>query len=67
MREIFRGRQPAETAFGVRTDLDAETRLRLVGILMAMHLENRAAFDWLAPGATELTPTEATALARAPR
>jgi ABC-type phosphate/phosphonate transport system substrate-binding protein len=61
LREVFRGREPVSEAFVVRIDLEQETRLRLVGILVALHLENRTAFDWMAPGAAELTPTEASA------
>lgn len=62
LREVFRGRERLAEAYAVRTSLDQETRLRLVGVLVALHLENRAAFDWLAPGAAELTPTEADAV-----
>lgn len=62
LSEIWRGRARAPEAWAVRRDLDRETMLRLVGIMVALHLENRAAFDWMAPGARELGPTEADAL-----
>jgi hypothetical protein len=42
--------------------MDFETLHRLVGVMVALHLENPPAFKWLAPGAVELTPPEADAL-----
>ncbi|MBI1338919.1 PhnD/SsuA/transferrin family substrate-binding protein [bacterium] len=63
LKEIWRGRSSASVAWSVRLDMDRETMLRLVGVLVALHLENRPAFEWMAPGAGELTPTEAGALA----
>lgn len=61
LKAIWTGREHPRTAWTVRTDLDRETLYRLVGVLVALHLENRQAFDWMAPGATELTPVEADA------
>jgi ABC-type phosphate/phosphonate transport system substrate-binding protein len=62
LREVFRGRPRAKYAWAVRRDIDDNTRFRLVGIHVAMHLENPAAFGWAAGGARELEPTEASAL-----
>jgi ABC-type phosphate/phosphonate transport system substrate-binding protein len=62
LKEVWRGRARPERAFGVRSNMDLETLHRLVGVMVALHLENPPAFKWLAPGAVELTPTEADAL-----
>jgi ABC-type phosphate/phosphonate transport system substrate-binding protein len=62
LREVFRGRPRAAQAWAVRRDIDDATRFRLVGIHVALHLENPAAFGWVAQGARELEPTEASAL-----
>jgi ABC-type phosphate/phosphonate transport system substrate-binding protein len=62
LREVFRGRPRAAQAWAVRRDIDDDTRFRLVGIHVALHLENPAAFGWVAPAARELEPTEASAL-----
>jgi ABC-type phosphate/phosphonate transport system substrate-binding protein len=62
LRQVFRGRPRAAYAWAVRRDIDDDTRFRLVGIHVALHLENPAAFGWVAPGARELEPTEASAL-----
>lgn len=62
LREVFRGRPRAAQAWAVRRDIDDDTRFRLVGIHVALHLENPAAFGWVAQGARELEPTEASAL-----
>lgn len=67
LREVFRGRARAAEAWVVRRDIDNDTRFRLVGIHVALHLENRPAFEWIAPGAGELEPTEAAALGGAGR
>jgi ABC-type phosphate/phosphonate transport system substrate-binding protein len=67
LKEVFRGRPRAAQAWAVRRDIDDETRFRLVGIHVALHLENPAAFGWVAQGARELEPTEATALGFAAR
>lgn len=62
IKELWRGRPRAETAYSVRRDMDRELRFRLIGIHVALHLENPAAFAAIAPGAPELEPTEADAL-----
>jgi ABC-type phosphate/phosphonate transport system substrate-binding protein len=62
LRQVFRGRPRAAQAWAVRRDIDDDTRFRLVGIHVALHLENPAAFGWVAQGARELEPTEASAL-----
>ena len=55
----------AAGAIVVRQDMPLETRYRLIGIHMPMHLENKAAFAWAAswlPKAAEFEPTEAQSL-----
>jgi ABC-type phosphate/phosphonate transport system substrate-binding protein len=65
LREVWRGRPTPESAWVIRTEIDLETRVRLVGVHIALHLENPEAFAWIAPGAPLLEPTEAGALAPA--
>lgn len=68
LRVLMRARPEAALAIVVRKDIADETRYRLIGLHMPMHLENRAAFAWAsswAPGAAEFEPTEALALAAA--
>jgi ABC-type phosphate/phosphonate transport system substrate-binding protein len=66
LKVVWRARPEAERALAVRRDLPDPVRYRLLGVHMAMHLEDRAAFDWaaaqLAPGAADFQPAEATAL-----
>lgn len=65
IRILGRMRPQAAQAIVVRRDLSDETRYRLVGIHMPLHLENAAAFAWAAswaPNAAEFEPAEALAL-----
>ncbi len=62
LREIWRGRPPAAEAWSVRRDMPKESWARLVGIHLALFDEQPLIAQWLAPGATEIEPTEATAL-----
>jgi ABC-type phosphate/phosphonate transport system substrate-binding protein len=66
LAEIWRGRPRADLALGVRKDMPDVDRYRLLGVHLALHLENPVAFGWAAawaPGATEFEPAEADALA----
>lgn len=65
LRILARMRPQAERAIVVRRDISDETRYRLIGIHMPLHLENPAAFAWAAsgtPNAGEFEPAEALAL-----
>jgi hypothetical protein len=62
LREIWRGRPQAATAWAVRRDISPESWVRLVGIHVALFLEKPDVATWLAPGTNEIEPTEATAL-----
>lgn len=65
LRVLMKARPQAAQAIVVRKDIPDETRYRLIGIHMPMHLENRSAFAWAsswAPKAAEFEPTEALAL-----
>lgn len=66
LKVVWRARPEAEHAFAVRRDLPDPMRYRLLGVHLAMHLEDRPAFDWasaqLAPGAADFEPAEAQAL-----
>ncbi len=66
LKTVWRARPEAERAFAVRRDLPDPMRYRLLGVHLAMHLEDRPAFDWaaaqLAPGAADFEPAEAQAL-----
>lgn len=65
IRILARMRPQAERAIVIRRDMADETRYRLIGIHMPLHLENAAAFAWAAsgtPNAGEFEPTEALAL-----
>ena len=65
LRIVSRMRPQATRAVVVRRDIADETRLRLIGIHMPLHLENAAAFAWAtswAPDAAEFEPAEALAL-----
>jgi ABC-type phosphate/phosphonate transport system substrate-binding protein len=63
---VWRARPEAQRAFAVRRDMPDPLRFRLLGIHVAMNIEDRAAFDWaaaqLAPGAADFEPAEALAL-----
>jgi ABC-type phosphate/phosphonate transport system substrate-binding protein len=62
LREIWRGRSQAATAWVVRRDIPRESWARLVGIHVALFEEQPTIARWLAPGTSEIEPTEATAL-----
>jgi ABC-type phosphate/phosphonate transport system substrate-binding protein len=69
LRVVWRARPQAQRAFAVRRDLPDPARYRLLGVHLAMHMEDRPAFDWaaaqLAPNAADFEPAEAEALAPA--
>ena len=63
----WRARPQAHRAFAVRRDLPDPVRFRLLGVHVAMHLENKPAFAWAASqlsaaGAADFQPAEAQAL-----
>jgi ABC-type phosphate/phosphonate transport system substrate-binding protein len=66
LKVVWRARPQAERALAVRRDLPDPLRFRLLGVHMAMHMEDRIAFDWaaaeLAPGSADFEPAEALAL-----
>jgi ABC-type phosphate/phosphonate transport system substrate-binding protein len=63
---VWRARPQAQRAWAVRRDLPDPFRFRLLGVHMAMHLEDKAAFDWaasqLSSNAADFEPAEADAL-----
>lgn len=70
LKVIWRGRPRAVQAVVVRRDMPDELRFRLIGIHVALHLENKPAFAWASawmPQGAEFEPTEADALALAAR
>jgi len=62
LREIWRGRAQAETAWVVRRDIPLESWVRLVGIHVALFQDKPDVAHWLAPNTQEIEPTEAGAL-----
>lgn len=65
LKEIWRGRPAATEALVIRRDLSSDRRFQLIGIHIALHLENKAAFAFAArnaPGAGSFDATEADAL-----
>ena len=62
LREIWRGRSQATSAWVVRRDIPKESWVRIVGIHIALFQEMPDVAHWLAPLTTEIEPTEATAL-----
>ena len=66
LKAAWTARPQAQRAYAVRRDLADPLRYRLLGVHMAMNLENRPAFDWaagqLAPGGSDFQPAEALAL-----
>lgn len=62
LREIWRGRRPADQAWSVRRDIPLESHARIVGIHVALFQEMPHIARWLAPRTTEIEPAEATAL-----
>jgi ABC-type phosphate/phosphonate transport system substrate-binding protein len=66
LTELWRGRPRADLALAVRSDMPDLDRYRLLGVHLALHLENPPAFAWAAawaPQSTEFEPAEADALA----
>lgn len=63
---VWRARPQTQRAWAVRRDLPDPFRFRLLGVHMAMHLEDKPAFDWaasqLAPDGADFEPAEADAL-----
>ena len=69
LRILARMRPQADRAIVVRRDIADETRYRLIGIHMPLHLENAAAFAWATtwvPNAGEFEPAESLALVATP-
>ena len=69
LRVLARIRPQASQAIVVRQDMPLDTRYRLIGIHMPLHLESPAAFAWASawsPKAAEFEPTEAQALVATP-
>jgi hypothetical protein len=62
LREVWRGREPVAVAWSVSRNIAPESWAQLVGIHIALFLEQPAIAAWLAPGGREITPVEATAL-----
>ncbi len=62
LREIWRGRAQANTAWVVRRDIPLESWVRLVGIHVALFEDKPEVAHWLAPDTQEIEPTEASAL-----
>jgi ABC-type phosphate/phosphonate transport system substrate-binding protein len=66
LKVVWRARPEADRALVVRRDLPDPVRYRLLGVHLAMHLEDRPAFDWaaaqLGAGAADFEPAEAQAL-----
>lgn len=70
LKLVWRARPQAQRAFAVRLDMPDPLRFRLLGVHVAMNLEDKAAFAWassqLGPGAADFQPAEARALEAAP-
>lgn len=62
LKEIWRGRPMAQTAWSMRTDIPKESWARLLGIHIALPLEKPEIAKWFVPDAAEIEPTEAVAL-----
>ena len=66
LKVVWRARPEAERALVVRRDLSDPMRYRVLGVHLAMHLEDRPAFDWaaaqLTSGGADFEPAEAQAL-----
>jgi ABC-type phosphate/phosphonate transport system substrate-binding protein len=68
--EIWRGRPTADKAFATQSNMSNADRYQLVGIHIALHIQNKAAFEFVSqqfPGATSLDPSEAGALSAGTR
>lgn len=70
LKVVWRARPRAERAWAVRLDLPDPLRFRLLGVHVAMNLEDKPAFAWaasqLAADAADFQPAEARALEAAP-
>jgi ABC-type phosphate/phosphonate transport system substrate-binding protein len=66
LKPVWRARPQAQRAWAVRRDLPDPFRFRLVGVHVAMHLEDKAAFGWsasqLSTDAADFLPAEPLAL-----
>jgi ABC-type phosphate/phosphonate transport system substrate-binding protein len=68
LQVVWRARPQAQRAFAMRRDMPDPLRYRVLGIHVAMHLEDKPAFAWAASqlgasaGAGDLQPAEALAL-----
>lgn len=71
LKAVWAARPQAQRAYAVRRDLPDPLRYRILGVHMAMNLENRPAFDWAAAqlaeagkggAASDFQPAEALAL-----
>jgi ABC-type phosphate/phosphonate transport system substrate-binding protein len=66
LKLVWRARPQAQRAWAVRRDLPDPFRFRLLGMHMAMHLEDKPAFAWaasqLSSNAADFQPAEAQAL-----
>lgn len=66
LKAVWTARPQAQRAYAVRRDLPDPLRYRILGVHMAMNLEDRPAFDWaaaqLTPGGSDFQPAEALAL-----
>jgi len=69
LKIVWRARPEADKAFVVRRDMSDQERYRLIGIHMAMHLEDKPAFAWaaaqFATDSGDFEPAEAEALTTA--
>jgi ABC-type phosphate/phosphonate transport system substrate-binding protein len=70
LKLVWRARIQAQRAWAVRLDLPDPLRFRLLGVHVAMNLEDRPAFAWaaaqLSADAADFEPAEARALEAAP-
>jgi ABC-type phosphate/phosphonate transport system substrate-binding protein len=62
LKEVWRGRPAAASAWSVRQDIPKESWARLLGIHIALPQEKPDLARWFIPDAAEIEPTEATAL-----
>ena len=70
LKVVWRGRPRAPLAMVVRNDMPLDEKFQIIGIHVAMHLEDRDAFAWASSwisGGAEFEPTEADALVVAAR
>lgn len=70
LKVVWTARPEADKALAVRRDMAEPERYRLIGVHMAMHLEDKPAFAWsaaqlAASGAGDYEPAEAEALSTA--